>query len=457
MTLLRAPRLRGLGLRRRVVLSYLAGGVLLSLVSSLLTWSLCAGYLQSQRTRIATAEAVEGALLVQQGLSGRDRLPALLEQVTAPTLEALVRYDGVWYSSSLGLVPGELPADLLAGVRPGRALRQRVAIDGEPRLVVGMALPDAPVLYVAVLSLEELDRTLFALSLVLVGTAVATSVGAGALGVWASRRSLRPLERVSGAAARIAAGDLTARLSTGDPDLRQLSETFNRTADALQARVQRDIRFAGDVSHELRSPLTTMSNAVAALERRRGEMTPTAGEVVQSLAADVARFRRIVADLLEMSVSDGDVDLALESIRLSELVRHACGGKVDPAVLEVDDAGREAVVLGDARRLERVVCNLLENADAHGGGVVRIRVGADETAVTLAVEDAGPGVPLDERTEVFERFHRGRRARSQVDGTGLGLALVAQHVRAHQGEVHVEERPGGGARFVVRLPREPAP
>ncbi len=450
---MKRPSVHALGLRQRVVLSYLAGGVLLSVVSAVLTWTLSAGYLQTQRTRIATAEAVNGALVVQQGLSRAGRIPDLLEQVTAPKVEAALRYRGEWYSSSLAISRDDLPAALVEGLQPGRPLRQRVMVDGEPRLVVGLPLPGVDADYFAVLSLNELDHTLWTLSLVLIGTATATSLGAAGLGVWASRRALRPLERVNDAAAKIAAGDLSARLSTGDPDLRRLSETFNRTADALEARVRRDIQFAGDVSHELRSPLMTMSNAVSALRRRRGEMSPTAADVVESLSDEVGRFTSIVRDLLEMSVSDAETQLSVEPIRIAELVRHACRGRLDDRVLVVEPAAADAVVLGDPRRLERVVCNLLDNAEAHGHGVVCVTVGVDAEAVWVLVDDAGPGVPVEERAEVFERFRRGRRARSEVEGTGLGLALVAQHVRGHHGQVHVEDRPGGGARFVVRLPR----
>ena len=117
----------------------------------------------------------------------------------------------------------------------------------------------------------------------------------------------------------------------------------------------------------------------------------------------------------------------------------------------VDHRWFDRPVAADRRRLERVVANLLLNAQHHGGGPVRVAVEhIDAATVHLVVEDAGPGVDPSERTRIFERFSRGTAARHRV-GTGLGLALVAEQARLQGGRVWVEERPGGGARFVMEL------
>jgi signal transduction histidine kinase len=106
-----------------------------------------------------------------------------------------------------------------------------------------------------------------------------------------------------------------------------------------------------------------------------------------------------------------------------------------------------------------VVVNLVENAAVYAGGVTRLAVEATDDTVRLIVEDAGPGVPAEARARIFERFFRGSAAgrRGAGDGTGLGLSLVAEHVRLHGGRVWVEDRPEGGSRFVVELPIRPAP
>lgn len=401
---------------------------------------------------MGTAESLTSARAVQQGLTGDGSIPALLERTRPPSGEALLHRDGEWFASALALTPTDVPPGVRDAALAGRAVRQRADVDGAPHLFVTVPVTGGARAgsYVAVLPMIELDATLRTLSAVLAGVVLLTSVSFTVLGGWASRRALRPVEHLSGAAAAVAAGDLQARLHTQDPDLRSLAEIFNANAAALQARVERDARFAGDVSHELRSPLTTLINAVDVMAGRRSEMSPTAVAMLDLVQAELARFAAIVRDLLEISVADTAPTGVLEPVRIARLVRAAVDDEVD---VSATSGARDAVVLGDPRRLERVVGNLVDNADTHGEGVVAVVVRDVEDGVEVVVDDAGPGVPAHLRAEVFERFHRGPDARTRADGAGLGLALVAQHVRLHGGQVRVEDRPGGGARFVVTLPR----
>ena len=444
--------LGGLGLRRRLLLSFGLGSLALCTAAALATWWLSAGYLLSQRTRGATAEGLTAAVALQRGLSQAEGVPLVLERTRPASGDALLRRDGEWFSSALSLTPAAVPAPLTDAAAAGRVVRQRGEVDGAPRLFVAVPLRGGGT-YVAVLPLDELDRTLRTLALVLTGVTLVTSASFTALGAWASRRALRPLVRVNEAAAAVAAGQLDTRLQTKDPDLRPLADSFNANAEALEARVQRDARFAADVSHELRSPLTTLVNAVDVLAARRDDLPPTAASMVDVLQAEVARFGTVVRDLLEISVEDAQPLTRLEPVRLAELVRAAVGHRVH--VTTRTPAAACAVVRGDPRRLERVVGNLVDNADRHGGGVVAVELREAPGAVELVVDDAGPGVPPASRSEVFERFARGPHARSSAEGAGLGLALVARHVRRHGGSVCVEDRPGGGARFVVTLPLAP--
>jgi two-component system, OmpR family, sensor histidine kinase MtrB len=176
------------------------------------------------------------------------------------------------------------------------------------------------------------------------------------------------------------------------------------------------------------------------------------------LREDLTRFERLVADLLEISRADaGPADIALEEVRLGDLVRLALsrqpGGRFAAARLTVHPSAREVVVLADKRRLERVLGNLLDNAEKHGGGVREVRVEATAAEACITVDDAGPGVPEDDRARIFERFARGTgSSRADTEGAGLGLSLVARHVRAMGGSVTVTDSPAGGARFLVRLP-----
>jgi signal transduction histidine kinase len=270
---------------------------------------------------------------------------------------------------------------------------------------------------------------------------------------------LRPLAEVGLAAEAIAAGELDTRIEVGaDVELASLADSFNDMAAALQARIERDARFASDVSHELRSPLTTLATSISVLESRRDELSERGQAALDLLVADVHRFQTLVEDLLEISRADaGNAGLHLEEIRLGELVLHAVSSNTDAGVeIDLDAELAHVTVLADKRRLVRVLGNLVENADTHGEGVRKVAVVRAPGAgrVQIHVDDAGAGVPLEERELIFERFARGRGAhnRGGAEGAGLGLALVREHVALHGGQVWVEESSEGGSRFVVELP-----
>jgi hypothetical protein len=195
-----------------------------------------------------------------------------------------------------------------------------------------------------------------------------------------------------------------------------------------------------------------MVNALEVLQHRRDTFDPAAVQAVDLLAAEIDHFKVMVVDLLEISRAEqDDDDRALELVDLAELVDKVsaampgCPGQV------VDDEPAP-VVVADRRRLVRLVANLLDNANRHGGGVVRLAVSTHADVARIEVDDAGPGVPAELRQQVFERFARVRDHPGD-GGSGLGLALVARHVGLHHGAVWVQDRPGGGARFVVELPR----
>jgi signal transduction histidine kinase len=254
-------------------------------------------------------------------------------------------------------------------------------------------------------------------------------------------------------------------------------------AGNLQGRIEREARFTSDVSHELRSPLTTLSASVGVLETHRGELSPQAQRALTLLDADLARFRRMVDDLLEISRFDaGSAELSLDDVSPGELVRRAVASTVpigedgdrQPVgfTVEVSPEVEPLRLRVDKRRFERIMANLVDNATLYGDGVSRVVVearpgptalgpeqlrGEPVTAVRVAVEDHGPGVPEHARRHLFERFYRGRASgrRGSSEGTGLGLSLVAEHVRLHGGSVWIEDAPGGGARFVVELPLDP--
>ena len=442
--------MRPAGLRVRVTALFTAGALGVSAAVAAASYSLTRGTLLQERERTAVRAAYADAAAVQAQLSAED--PDLVEVLrsldTGANRRPLIRRDGQWYARTTddGITEA-IPAPLqqLAGrARPGV---QRVRVDGTPAVVVAVPLPSAT--YYELTDLGELEQTLRSLALILTLVALATSLAGAGLGWWAGRRVLRPLSSVTEAATSITAGDLSARLDPAkEPDLARLTRSFNAMVEELQARLERDRRFAADVSHELRSPLQTLCAAAEVLDRRRDRLDERTGAALGLLTGEVSRFSDLVSDLLQLS--RGDRPAERRPVDVPALVREVCASRG----VAVD--GETALVAPvDRTRLRQALVNLLDNADRHGGGVVAVRVLGDEHCVAVEVDDDGPGVPPEERDLVFDRFARGRTASARRDseGTGLGLALVAQHAQAHDGRVLVLDRPGGGARFRLELPR----
>jgi two-component system sensor histidine kinase MtrB len=463
-----------LGLRARITFAFAATTAVLSALMAGTTWGLTRENLINQREAAATqalredASDVEDALDVIPDLSNmtpgdNEALTDRLRGLEAPTgARPVLELEGREFAPVPSIGSDVIPESLREIVEDGQAARMLVTINGEPELVLGIPIADGRAIYFEVVSFTELEDTLRSLAVSLFGASVVTTLVGGTLGYWLSRRTLRPLANVGLAAEAIAGGRLDTRLEgTDDPDLNVLVSSFNHMAQALEERIDRDGRFASDVSHELRSPLMTLAASVSVLASRREEMPDAASQsALDLMEADVARFQQLVDDLLEISRFDAGVArLSLEEVRLPELVRQAVAmhRSDDPPTVEIDADLAGMVVRADKRRLVRILDNLLGNADAYGGGACRVAVESAGDSVLIAVEDSGPGVPEEDRDRIFDRFSRGAgagRRSAGGDGVGLGLALVAEHARLHGGRTWVEGRPDGeaGARFVVQLP-----
>jgi len=158
-----------------------------------------------------------------------------------------------------------------------------------------------------------------------------------------------------------------------------------------------------------------------------------------------------VIDLLEISRDDGGDRGSREIVRIADLVRAAADATAGRELTTVEPEAEGLTLQADKRRLERVIANLVENAEDHAGGCKGVGVEAGGLGVIITVDDAGPGIAAEDRTRIFERFGRGENS-GRGRGVGLGLAIVARHVGWHHGTIQVTDRPGGGARFIVNLP-----
>jgi signal transduction histidine kinase len=448
----RLPRIR-LGLRDRVTIAFGLMALALSTLLALVTWVLVTHDLLDQRQAVARVEATDNAQVLAAGLATQGvSVASVMDKLTSTAGSALlVSHGGQWYSTVLSRDPSLIPPPLRSRVQDGSVASQITMVEGQKVLIFGIPLPGAGNALFELFPLDDLDHTYHVLAITLVAVAAGTSLAGLAAGRYASKRAFLPLRQVTRAAEAFAQGDLEVRLQQDDPDLAGLARSFNRTADAFAQRVAADARFAADVSHELRTPLTTMLNSAELLVRRRDELPERLREPLDLLVSDLDRFRVLVIDLIEISRDYTFGAHDTEQVWIADLAVRAADAAAGRHVTVVEPGAERVRVDADKRRLERVVTNLVQNAERHGRGCVEVRVAQDNGRVVLTVDDAGPGIrPLD-RERVFERFAR-RDTADGARGVGLGLAIVRQHVLWHGGSIRVDERPGGGARFVVELP-----
>lgn len=449
-------RRRRLGLRGRVILTFAVGAALVSLALAVSVFTISRGYLDAQRERSAQRQAAADAAFVRTRLAVPGAAPGdVLTAVDPPanTVLLLHRHDQ-WYSSEPDISPDVLPDPILAPAdEPGPAILP-VTIRGEPFLAVAVPL-GADATFYELAPVQELRSTLTVLRTVLAASALAATLGGAALGLWAGRRVLQPLHRLAGTAAHIAGGRLDTRLAdTGDRDLATLVESFNRMVDSLQQRIERERRLVGDVSHELRTPLTTLVTSVGVMRRHRDDLPERSRHALDLVSTELDHLHRLLEDLLALAKTEAGLHQDQpEPLSLRDLLIHTLADTARSAdLLTVHTDG---IVLGRKLALERTLINLMDNADRHGGGLTQIGLHRDADHAAIVVDDNGPGVPAGDRTAIFQRFTTGQATRGSSAGTGLGLALVAETIAAHHGQVRCADRPGGGARFIVRLPLAP--
>ncbi|MCI2237580.1 HAMP domain-containing histidine kinase [Paenibacillus sp. TRM 82003] len=447
-------RPRPLGLRAGVTVSFTLGATALATLAAIGTHAVTREYLLGQREDTAVRQAFVDASSVRDGLRTSGVTVAdVLGAVAPPTgSELLVRRDGRWYSGSLQVGADDVPAELSAAVASGTAGVTWTRVGDESAIAVGVPLPVVGAEFYEVTLTDELDRTLLAVRNALAAFALSTALGGALLGAWASRRAVAPLHAVARTAASIAGGELGSRLPpTTDPDLATIVGSFNSMVDALEEQIQREVRFSADVSHELRSPLTTLVTSVALLQRRRDELPQRSQQALDLVGRELDRFQQTLDDLLELArLESGTASRPRVRAGAVDLARQALDGSGRPHVpVRADDDGAQVDV--DVQQLARALVNLFDNADRHGEGLVEVGVQRSGDRVRFLVDDAGPGVPAGERQRVFERFARAG-SRGSLPGSGLGLSLVAETVRAHDGSVRCAVSPRGGARFVVELP-----
>lgn len=377
-------------------------------------------------------------------------------------VETIVDYDDggtpdISNASLLNAVDA-FPASVRALAAGGHLGFAWLDVAGGPSLVVGGRQGSGPIFYF-VFTAESVESALEQLRLGLLAAAMIAVALALATAGFVARGILRPVDSGSAAAARIAAGDLSARVPAGGADeFARFAAEFNRMADSLASTVQRlersesqNRRFVADVAHELRTPVTALVAEASIIEAGLAGLSPDARRAAELLVADVRRLRVLVNDLMELSRFDARAEHAdLEPLDLAAAVRTIVAARLPRAQLHLPDA--PVVVDADVRRLDRIVGNVLDNAREHASeSAVEVGVGLDGGSGIVRVADRGPGVSPAALGHLFDRFYKADLSRHS-GSSGLGLAIAAEHAALLGGELTAENRPGGGLEVTLRLP-----
>jgi two-component system, OmpR family, sensor histidine kinase MprB len=330
---------------------------------------------------------------------------------------------------------------------------------GVPYRVVAVQAGPGQALVIA----QRLDATHEILTKLGVALPIVGGVGvlvAALAGVAMARAGLRPVDRLTAAAERVAAtGELRPIPVEGSDELARLTQAFNEMLGALAESQEQQRRLVADAGHELRTPLTSMRTnleLLAAASRPGAPSLPESerAEILEDVQAQVAELSTLVGDLVELARDDAPT-VVHEPLELTEVVLRALErAKRRAGDVEFDPQLVPWALTGDATALERAVLNLLDNAAKWSppGGRVRVQMRpVDEWSVVLEVADSGPGIADEDLPFVFERFYRAATSRT-MPGSGLGLAIVRQVAVRHGGAVWAGRAPEGGALLAMRLP-----
>jgi two-component system OmpR family sensor kinase len=280
-----------------------------------------------------------------------------------------------------------------------------------------------------------------------------------------SRSISKPLQRVANAAEAIARGETGTRAPISGPsEVRALARSFNTMANQVEATQQSQRDFVANVSHELKTPLTSIQGFSQALLDGTASTPEATARAARVIHQEAERMRRMVDDLLVLARFDaGQMMLAREQVELDPLLR----GCIEKLTLQAQtaqvtlelEAPEQPVVTGDADRLAQVFANLINNSVAHtpaGGKVTVVAHPAAENTIEITVTDTGEGIPPEAISRIFERFYQVDRSRKRAPersrGAGLGLAITKEIIEAHGGTITAESVVGLGSKFTIRLP-----
>lgn len=457
-----------MSLRRRLVLLSAAAVAVAVIAAAVVSYAVVRNELRDQvdnqlvaQARLATARQPGGGpggsgpppgsqTQGQSSTTTTNRIPTLSSRRGGPAGYAqFVDPDGrLGFSDADSQLPVTPAIKRIASGQQAELLTD-VNVDGEHLRMLARHLPTGGAIQLA-RSLESADAVLRRLLVILTVLSIAGIALAAGLGRLVARSVLAPIDALTDAAEHIElTGDLQRRIEApGSDEVGRLAARFNAMLDRLALSLAAQRQLVADASHELRTPITSLRTNIEVLLASDDMDAALRRELLSDVVEQSDELGALVGDLIELARGDEPAQ-ELEDVRMDLLLEEAVARarRHHPGTSYRLDA-EPTTVEGRPDRLGRAVNNLLDNAAKHGGdGAVEVTLQGG----ALIVRDHGPGVPAGDREHIFDRFYRGAAARAG-SGTGLGLAIVRQVATSHGGTVAVQEPPGGGAAFVLRLP-----
>jgi len=358
----------------------------------------------------------------------------------------------------MGLLPGQVAA---FGSKPFT-----IEAPGADFRVATTVLPSSLGSVIVAQSLSDFDKTTRQIGIVflIIGGLVLLFIAIASRQV--IKLSMKPLEKIEATAEKIAGGDLSARLENFEPDTEvgrlstSLNQMLSRIEESFAARTESESklrRFVADASHELRTPLTSI-RGFAELHRQgavpEGEKTK---ELISRIEKESMRMGSLVEDLLMLARIDQSREIVMADVDLSTLIKEAVTSAqvAGPEHPITSDIAHDVHTQGDSDKIYQVVTNLLANARAHTpiGTAIHVATYSADDGTFVTVADKGPGLSAEDQQHIFERFFRvdTSRQRNSSDGSGLGLSIVDEVMKAHGGSVSVSSEPGNGATFTLHF------
>jgi two-component system sensor histidine kinase BaeS len=459
-----AVRRKHTSLRTRLGVALVATALVVLVLSGLATYVLVRRSLQQRALDELRARSSDLAAVIQSNDFAARPVQRLRIGLRATDMQAVLITPG----GTIARLPSyQLPSPLHVSDVAPNALLANQEVSGRRGDTVFLAIPTGTRVrqnLLVVVATDRVDMSVlhdaFPLML-LAGTVVL--LGVALLSVWLARRLTRPIGAIERTARQLATGDLSARAEippATDDELAALADTLNAMATQLEAARGTERAFLLSISHDLRTPLTSIRGYAEALaDGTIDEADPEARKRAATIiGAESRRLERLVRDLLDLSRLDArQFSLHPRPCDATEVVRDAADAfapKAQELGLTLDvRSGGALTVDADPERLGQIVANLIENALKYATARVEVYAAPHgDTHVALVVVDDGPGIAPADLARVFERLYTVRDTPGRAVGTGLGLAIVRELAAAMGGTAHAEAAPGGGSRFVVSLP-----